>query len=307
MATQKEFIQVENVSKYYPLKSTFGKSKEFIKAVDNVSLTIRKGETLGLVGESGSGKSTLGRMILQIEQATKGTVFYDQSELTSLSKKELVPFHKRMQIIFQDPYSALNPHLTALELVMEPLKILYAETDTKKTATEILDKVGITGDSIHKYPQSFSGGQRQRIGIARALSVHPEFILCDEPISALDVSIQAQIINLLVDLQKSMQLTYLFISHDLSMVKYISDRIAVMYLGNIVELGTTEQIFTNPQHSYTKKLLAAIPIADPVEARKKQALENQQVNEKSVLFNPEEATVSQQKLTQVAPDHFVRK
>lgn len=262
-----DLVKIEHIKKYFPVKNAFGQTETIVKAIDDVSLTIRKGETLGLVGESGSGKTTLGRSILQLEEVDEGQIYFDAKPIRGLSKKERQVIHQRMQIIFQDPYSSLNPRLTALEQVLEPLSLLYSKAEANEKAVAMLEQVGLTGEAIQKYPREFSGGQRQRIGIARAVAVNPEFILCDEPISALDVSIQAQIINLLMDLQKEWALTYLFISHDLSMVRYISDRIAVMYLGKLVELGPTEQIFNNPQHAYTKRLLAAIPIADPIQAR----------------------------------------
>lgn len=295
-----ELIKVTGAKKYFPVKNSFGQVKTVVKAVDDVSLTIRKGETLGLVGESGSGKTTLGRSILQLEELNEGEIFFAGQELRSLSKKDRRAFHKRMQIIFQDPYSSLNPQLTALEQVMEPLSLLFSKSEAQTKAIEMLEKVGLTGHDIHKYPREFSGGQRQRIGIARAVAVEPEFILCDEPISALDVSIQAQIINLLVDLQKQLKLTYLFISHDLSMVRYISDRIAVMYLGKLVEVGPTQRIFDNPQHPYTKKLLSAIPIADPKLARAAYDETNQE----------EQVKIEADGLTdwvEIEPDHFVAK
>ncbi|MGO2100182.1 ABC transporter ATP-binding protein [Vagococcus salmoninarum] len=295
-----ELIKVTGAKKYFPVKNSFGQVKTVVKAVDDVSLTIRKGETLGLVGESGSGKTTLGRSILQLEELNEGEIFFAGQELRSLSKKDRRAFHKRMQIIFQDPYSSLNPQLTALEQVMEPLSLLFSKSEAQAKAIDMLEKVGLTGHDIHKYPREFSGGQRQRIGIARAVAVEPEFILCDEPISALDVSIQAQIINLLVDLQKQLKLTYLFISHDLSMVRYISDRIAVMYLGKLVEVGPTQRIFDNPQHPYTKKLLSAIPIADPKLARAAYDETNQE----------EQVKIEADGLTdwvEIEPDHFVAK
>lgn len=295
-----ELIKVTGAKKYFPVKNSFGQVKTVVKAVDDVSLTIRKGETLGLVGESGSGKTTLGRSILQLEELNEGEIFFAGQELRSLSKKDRRAFHKRMQIIFQDPYSSLNPQLTALEQVMEPLSLLFSKSEAQAKAIDMLEKVGLTGQDIYKYPREFSGGQRQRIGIARAVAVEPEFILCDEPISALDVSIQAQIINLLVDLQKQLKLTYLFISHDLSMVRYISDRIAVMYLGKLVEVGPTQRIFDNPQHPYTKKLLSAIPIADPKLARAAYDETNQE----------EQVKIEADSLTdwvEIEPDHFVAK
>ncbi|MGX6962109.1 ABC transporter ATP-binding protein [Vagococcus xieshaowenii] len=294
-----ELIRLESVSKHFPIKKTLGRVTETLKAVDDVSFTIKKGETLGLVGESGSGKTTLGRTILQLEHATGGKIFFDGIDITNLNAKDKREIQQRMQIIFQDPYASLNPKRTAIEQVIEPLSLHYDKQEAHQRALEMLNKVGIEGDAIHKYPREFSGGQRQRIGIARAVVMNPDFILCDEPISALDVSIQAQIINLLVELQASLGLTYLFISHDLSMVRYISDRIAVMYLGKLVELGPTDKLFEQPQHAYTKKLLSAIPVADP-------ALASQAFNQTSPALS--NTNISNEGYwTEVSPEHFVLK
>ena len=296
----KELIRLEQVSKHFPIKQSFGRTTETLKAVDHVSFTINQGETLGLVGESGSGKTTLGRTVLQLEQATAGRIYFDGTEITQLSAKEKRAIQARMQIIFQDPYASLNPKRTAIEQVMEPLSLRFSKEEAKQRATDMLAKVGIDGEAIHKYPREFSGGQRQRIGIARAVVMEPDFILCDEPISALDVSIQAQIINLLVELQESLGLTYLFISHDLSMVRYISDRIAVMYLGRLVELGPTNELFNNPQHAYTKKLLSAIPLPDPTLAEQAFNPDNE-----SLLVN--QTITNDGVWTEVSPEHFVLK
>lgn len=292
-------VEVNQLKKYFTVKK--GTVKTEVKAVDDVSFTINKGETLGLVGESGSGKTTLGRTIIQLEQPTAGSISYAGQHLTGLSLKERKEIQKNMQIIFQDPYSSLNPSMTALQLVMEPLQLRMGRSEAAEHAANMLNSVGITGNDIHKYPREFSGGQRQRIGIARAVVVNPEFILCDEPISALDVSIQAQIINLLIDLQQELGLTYLFISHDLSMVRYISDRIAVMYLGKLVELGPTDRIFDNPLHAYTKKLLSAIPIPDPVKARA--AFEQQEGQLAQIVLPDAGAT----EWLEAEPEHFVLK
>lgn len=260
-----EFIKIENAYKKFERKGLFTRSN--VVAVNKVNLTLFKGETVGLVGESGSGKTTLGRSVLGLQPLTSGNIVVNGNNISMLSKKDKSKILEEMQIIFQDPYSALNPKMTALEIVKEPLKNLSHEEAVLK-AKEMLKLVGISEDSVHKFPKAFSGGQRQRIGIARAIISNPEFILCDEPTSALDVSIQAQILKLLVKLQKEFKLTYLFISHDLSVVRYICDRIAVMYKGYLVEVGKTEQIFNNPQHAYTRKLLASALIADPKQARK---------------------------------------
>lgn len=290
-----ELIRVEHASKVFTSKNWQGNVTE-VQAVDDVSLTIQKGETLGLVGESGSGKTTFGRSILNLESLTSGRIFYEGQELSELPKNQQQAIYQQMQIIFQDPYSALNPRLTALELVMEPL-MNESKAEARKKAEEILAVVGIIGEAIHKIPRHFSGGQRQRIGIARAVVNRPSFILCDEPTSALDVSIQAQIIQLLLSLQKEFGLSYLFISHDLSVIRHISDRIAVMYQGKLVELAPTDELFENPQHSYTKKLLAAAPIADPKKAR--EAMTKSVIQESIHL-------ASEAEWRETAPNHFVR-
>ena len=290
-----ELIRVEHASKVFTSKNWQGNVTE-VQAVDDVSLTIQKGETLGLVGESGSGKTTFGRSILNLESLTSGRIFYEGQELSELPKNQQQAIYQQMQIIFQDPYSALNPRLTALELVMEPL-MNESKAEARKKAEEILAVVGITGEAIHKIPRHFSGGQRQRIGIARAVVNRPSFILCDEPTSALDVSIQAQIIQLLLSLQKEFGLSYLFISHDLSVIRHISDRIAVMYQGKLVELAPTDELFENPQHSYTKKLLASAPIADHKKAR--EAMTKSVIQESIHL-------ASEAEWREIAPNHFVR-
>lgn len=288
-------IEVKEVTKVFSARNWRGQSSD-VRAVNQVTLAIREGETLGLVGESGSGKTTLGRMILSLETLTAGEVFFKGQALNDLSKEAKKAMKQQMQIIFQDPYTALNPQMSALELVMEPLF-----REPKKQATEkaqkILARVGITGEAIHKLPQHFSGGQRQRIGIARAVVSQPAFILCDEPTSALDASIQAQIMQLLTSLQKEFGLSYLFISHDLSVIRHISDRIAVMYQGNLVELAPTKALFAKPQHAYTKKLLAAAPIADPHLA--KAAMKKRDFDQKIVLS---ERFAWQE----VEAEHFVR-
>lgn len=296
----KELIKIEHVKRYFPVKNNFGQVKTVVKAIDDVSLSIYEGETLGLVGESGSGKTTLGRSVLQLETIDEGNISYRGKVLSDLKKEEKKEWLKKMQIIFQDPYSSLNPRMTALEQVLEPLELTFSKEEALEKAKGMLHKVGFTEEMFGKYPKEFSGGQRQRIGIARAVAVEPEFILCDEPISALDVSIQAQVINLLMELQKELGLTYLFISHDLSMVRYISDRIAVMYLGRIVELGPSEEIFNNPQHAYTKRLLRAIPIADPKKAR-------EQLNQVKSETLETIDTTNQTNWVEVSPNHFVLK
>jgi len=259
-------LEVNNLKKYFPVYGgLMGNKVNHLKAVDGVSFQIRKGETLGLVGESGCGKSTTGRTIIRLYDVTDGEIIFDGVNLGGLKQKDLQPYRKRIQMIFQDPYASLNSRMTVGDIVGEPLDIhhLAKGPDRQKRINELLELVGLAKDHANRYPHEFSGGQRQRIGIARALAVNPDFIICDEPISALDVSIQAQVVNMLGDLQKEFGLTYLFIAHDLSMVKHISDRIGVMYLGKLVELATADELYRNPNHPYTEALLSSIPIPDP--------------------------------------------
>lgn len=264
----KVLVRVENLKKYFPITRgiIFQKTIGYIRAVDDVSFFIRKGETFGLVGESGSGKTTVGRTILQLYRPTSGKVYFDGIDLTALKGEELRRMRRRMQIIFQDPYASLNPRMTVGDIIGEPLEIhgIAKGKEKRERVMELLQIVGLNPYFINRYPHEFSGGQRQRIGVARALAMYPEFIVCDEPISALDVSIQAQIINLLEELQERFGLTYLFIAHDLAVVRHISDRVAVMYLGKIVELTDRDTLYNNPLHPYTQALLSAIPIPDPV-------------------------------------------
>jgi len=265
-------IRVEGLKKYFPVKSgVIRKTTGYIKAVDGLTFEILKGETLGLVGESGSGKSTTGRTMINLLKATKGDVYYKGKNITRTSKREMRTLRKDIQIIFQDPYGSLNPRMTVGEIVGEALKEhgLYKGKDLENKVIESLERCGLSPFHLKRYPHEFSGGQRQRIGIARALALNPEFVVCDEIVSALDVSIQSQIINLLKSLQKSMSLTYLFISHDLSIVRYISDRIAVMYLGTIVELTNNHELFDEPMHPYTKALLSSIPPSHPKDRKER--------------------------------------
>lgn len=266
MAQNEVLLEAQHIKKYFPVKrNLFGRSSHFVKAVDDVSFTLYRGETLGLVGESGCGKSTLGRTIIRLYDVTAGNILYDGHDLAKMNESQLKPFRKRMQTIFQDPYSSLNPGMTVYELISEPMNI-HGNTDgaqRREQIIELLKRVGLKAEHLDRYPHEFSGGQRQRVSIARSLSVKPEFIVCDEPISALDVSVQAQVVNMLEDLQQEFGLTYLFIAHDLSMVRHISDRIGVMYLGQIVELATSNELYENPAHPYTKALLSSIPVADP--------------------------------------------
>ncbi|MDP5273350.1 ABC transporter ATP-binding protein [Chengkuizengella axinellae] len=254
-------IEVRNLKKHFIVGR-----KKVLKAVDGVNFTIQSGETLGMVGESGCGKSTVGRTMLRLYEPTSGEMIIEGKNIYALSARELKQKRRDMQMIFQDPYASLNPRMTIRDIIAEPLdihKLTSSKQERIARVEELLDLVGLNSDHANRYPHEFSGGQRQRIGIARALAVNPKFIICDEPISALDVSIQAQVVNLLKDLQKKLGLTYLFIAHDLSMVKHISDRVVVMYLGNIVELADSQTLYKNPSHPYTKALMSAIPIPDP--------------------------------------------
>jgi oligopeptide transport system ATP-binding protein len=262
-------VEVKDLKMYFPVSSglLFQRTTANIKAVDGVSFDIKKGETLGLVGESGCGKTTTGRCILQLYKPTEGSIKFDDKELTGMGSRQLRSMRREMQVIFQDPYSSLNPRMTAGNIIGEPL-VVHGLVDNKAEYRErvasLLQNVGLNPYMADRFPHEFSGGQRQRIGVARALSVSPKFIVADEPVSALDVSIQAQIVNLLEDLQDEFNLTYLFIAHDLSVVRHISDRVGVMYLGHIVEMADRNEIYVNPSHPYTKALLSAVPIPDPV-------------------------------------------
>lgn len=270
MAEKKEvLIEVKDLKKYFKV----GKNA-YLKAVDGVNFKIYKGETLGLVGESGCGKTTCGKTVMGLYDATGGQVIFDGTDIHSLNKKEKKEFTKRAQIIFQDPYSSLNPRMTVGDIIGEGIDIhgLYKGEERTNKIHELLELVGLNKEHASRFPHEFSGGQRQRIGIARALAIEPEFIVCDEPISALDVSIQAQVVNLLIELQKKKNLTYLFIAHDLSMVKHISDRVGVMYLGNMVEFAESDELYSEPLHPYTKALMSAIPIPDPEEEKSKKRI-----------------------------------
>ena len=270
-ATQSEdtILEVKNLKMYFPVGSGFLSRKPggYVKAVDDVNFTVKRGETLGLVGESGCGKTTTGRCILQLYKPTAGQVIFDGQDLTSMNTKTMRGMRREMQVIFQDPYSSLNPRMTAGNIIGEPLIVhglVANKTEYRDKVADLLTNVGLNPYMADRFPHEFSGGQRQRIGVARALSVSPKFIVADEPVSALDVSIQAQIINLLEDLQEQFNLTYLFIAHDLSVVRHISDRVGVMYLGHMVEMAERNEIYVNPIHPYTKALLSAVPIPDPV-------------------------------------------
>ena len=273
--SQDALVSVKDMEVYFPVTAGLLIQRKVadVKAVDGVSFSVKKGETLGLVGESGCGKSTTGKAILQLNRPTGGSVEFEDTDLTQVKGRSLRQFRRRMQMIFQDPYASLNPRMSVGSIVSEPLTIHgLAKGQRKERVAELLQTVGLNPYFSSRYPHEFSGGQRQRIGIARALAVEPEFIVCDEPVSALDVSIQAQIINLLQDLQEEFGLTYLFIAHDLSVVRHISDRVAVMYLGHIMELTDRDSIFENPLHPYTKALLSAVPIPDPALERERERI-----------------------------------
>ena len=289
---RKKLVEVKHLKQY------FGSKKNVVKAIDDISFEIFEGETFGLVGESGSGKSTTGRALLRLYKPTEGEILFEGKDIANLKKgKELLEFRKEAQMIFQDPYASLDGRMKVRDIIAEGIDIHgLAKTAEERDAMvdELLETVGLNKEHANRYPHEFSGGQRQRIGIARALAVNPKFIVCDEAISALDVSIQAQIVNLLKRLQKEIGLTYLFIAHDLSMVKYISDRIAVMYRGRIVEIGSAECVYNNPQHPYTKSLLSAIPLPDPREEK----------NRKRLVYKGEEFS-EKASLQEVEPGHFV--
>lgn len=274
--TNEILLRVDNLVKHFPIKKgiIFQKQVGAVHAVDGVSFEIIKGETLGLVGESGCGKSTTGRTILQLYRPTSGNVFFEDKNLAKMKGEELRKTRQRMQMIFQDPYASLNPRMTVGNIIAEPMIIhqTHKGKALEDRVADLLSLVGLNPAFSNRYPHEFSGGQRQRIGVARALALNPSLIICDEPISALDVSIQAQVVNLLEDLQKELGLTYLFIAHDLSMVRHISDRVAVMYLGIIVELGTRDGLYNNPLHPYTQALLSAVPIPDPFAEEKRQRI-----------------------------------
>lgn len=314
MAEKEVLIEVKGLKKYFQV----GKHAT-LKAVDGVNFKIYKGETLGLVGESGCGKTTCGKTVMGLYEATGGQVIFDGTDIHSLNRKEKKEFTKRAQIIFQDPYSSLNPRMTVEDIIGEGIDIhgLYKGEERKQKIHELLELVGLNKEHALRFPHEFSGGQRQRIGIARALAVEPEFIVCDEPISALDVSIQAQVVNLLIELQKKKNLTYLFIAHDLSMVKHISDRVGVMYLGNMVEFASSDELYSEPLHPYTKALMSAIPIPDPDEEKRKKRIPIEgeipsPINPKPgcrfaarCRYATDACREATPELVEVKPDHFV--
>ena len=315
-------LNVQNLKMYFPVTSgiIFQHAIGQIKAVDDISFTVRRGETLGLVGESGCGKTTTGRCILQLYKPTAGSVLFDGEDIVNMKGRALRGLRRKMQVIFQDPYSSLNPRMTAGAIIGEPLKVhglAGNRSEFRERIGELLTVVGLNPYMADRFPHEFSGGQRQRIGIARALAVNPEFLVCDEPVSALDVSIQAQIINLLEDLQETFGLTYLFIAHDLSVVRHISDRVAVMYLGHIVEIADRGEIYTNPLHPYTKALLSAVPLPDPVlDAERERVILTGEVPSplnppQGCVFHPrcpigtEECQEAMPELREVSTDHYV--
>lgn len=294
MKNDEVLLSIKNLKQYF----NAGKKNE-VRAIENISFDIYKGETLGLVGESGCGKSTTGKSIIKLNDITSGEILYEGIDIQKIRKrKDLLRFNKKIQMIFQDPYASLNPRLKVMDIVAEGIDIHHLATDKrdrKKRVYDLLETVGLSKEHANRYPHEFSGGQRQRIGIARALAVEPEFIIADEPISALDVSIQAQVVNLLLKLQRERGITFLFIAHDLSMVKYISDRIAVMHFGKIVEIGPAEEIYQNPLHDYTKSLLSAIPQPDPESERSR----------KRFSYIDDEANNHLRQLHEIRPNHFV--
>jgi oligopeptide transport system ATP-binding protein len=273
--TDEVLLSVKDVTKYFPVQSgSIRRSREFVHAVDGVSLEVRRGETLGLVGETGCGKSTLARCISRLFPLTSGSVVFDGRDISTLSSRQMRPLRREVQMIFQDPYGSLNPKRRVGSIIGDPFAIhkVASGADRKRRVQEVMELVGLNPEHFNRFPAEFSGGQRQRIGVARALALHPKLIICDEPVSALDVSIQAQIINLLADLQDQLNLTYIFIAHDLSVVRHVSDRVALMYLGKVVELAPVEDIYTVPRHPYANALLSAVPIPDPIEARRRQRI-----------------------------------
>ncbi len=277
--TKKEvLLEINHLKAYFPVKrKSMKEEKKMVKAVDDISIEIYRGETLGIVGESGSGKSTFGRTILKLVEPTAGEVLYKGQPIQHLKGNKLQSYRNQMQMIFQDPFASLNPRMRIGAIIEEPMKLQLTLTkeQRKERVKELLQKVGLPEDAMQKFPHEFSGGQRQRIGIARALAIHPEFIIADEPVSALDVSVQSQVLNLMMDLQDEFQLTYLFISHDLSVVKHISDRVAVLYLGRVVEIGTKKELYAHPLHPYTQALLSAIPVVNFDESKQEVLLQGE--------------------------------
>ena len=320
MAEKRKILEVKHLKKYFPLKK--GKFKEgdpCVKAVDDITFDLYEGETLGLVGESGCGKSTLGRTIIRLYEPTSGEVIFEGEDVAKKSRKEMRALREEMQFIFQDPYSSLNPRMTVFNILAEPL-IAHGKfkrgPELDAYVKNLMDRCGLPSYYCYRYPHQFSGGQRQRIGIARSLALDPSFIICDEPVSALDVSIQSQIINLMKDMQEEKNISYIFISHDLSVVKHISDRVGVMYLGSMMELADKNEIYSNPQHPYTRALIGAIPLPDPTKRKEMQVIQveipSNVNNPKGCKFNPrcpfaKDICREQEPATkEVKPNHFVK-
>lgn len=297
MPEKKKLLEVKNLKQY------FGSGKSTVKAVDDVTFDIYEGETFGLVGESGSGKTTTGRSIIRLYDPTDGTIIFDGKDVSQLkTKAEKLEFNRQMQMIFQDPYASLNPRMTVEDIIAEGIDIHGLAKDKEergKMVRDLLETVGLNRDHASRYPHEFSGGQRQRIGIARALAVQPKFIIADEPISALDVSIQAQVVNLMKELQEKRGLTYLFVAHDLSMVKFISDRIGVMHYGKLLEVGTSDDVYDKPLHNYTKSLISAVPIPDPEIERQRKRIDYD-----AAIEEPDDG--KERELREITPGHFVR-
>ncbi len=318
-ALTQPLLSVRGLTKHFDVgASVLSRDRAVVRAVDGVSFDIAAGETLGLVGESGCGKTTTGRTILRLEEATSGEVLFENRDVMKLDRKDLRALRRRMQIVFQDPYSSLDPRKTIGAIIAEPLvvhKLAPGRREREDRVVELLETVGLSRDHLHRYPHEFSGGQRQRIGIARALAMNPRLIVCDEPVSALDVSVQAQVINLLQDLQERFGLTYLFIAHDLSVVEHISTRVAVMYLGKIVEIARADDLYANPQHPYSEALLSAVPIPDPKVKRHRIPLKSDLATTASPSqgcrfyhrcpFREPSCATNEQVLTEVAPGHMV--